>query len=85
LHSGCHRWRHIGHIFGAGLILTGFLAVQRVDDEVGERLQDALNELDAAICELRSGTFTRVIAEGAATRAAPCRTCGWASPFMSRR
>jgi len=53
----------IGHIFGGGLILTGSVRVQHVDDDVGERLQEALNEFDAAICELRTATCTRVIVE----------------------
>ena len=44
----------IDHVFGAGLTLEAILRRGRVDDDVGERIRDALAALDIAVAELRT-------------------------------
>jgi hypothetical protein len=64
--SGDPRDRLINHLFGSGLTLAAVLSLQRVDDDVAERLRDVIEHLDAAIDEIRRLAFADVVADGVA-------------------
>ena len=51
----------VTHIFGAGLSLAAILSLDRVDDEVAERLRDALAALDTAAADLRTAAFAHLL------------------------
>ena len=51
--------RLVNLIFGSGLTLARILGLQRVDDEVAGLLNSAIEELETALRELRSGALAR--------------------------
>jgi hypothetical protein len=53
--------RVINHIFASGLTLASVLSRQVVDDDDADHLSDVLDELDAAVRELRNGVFESAV------------------------
>jgi GAF domain-containing protein len=47
----------IGHLFGCGLTLASVLGRNELDDRIVEQLHDVLDELDAAIQQIRDTVF----------------------------
>jgi len=55
--------RVVNHIFVSGLTLARIVRSQRVEDDIGQRLFDVIEELDAAVRELRNTALARVVAD----------------------
>ena len=49
--------RIIHHLFASGLSIAAVLSGHALDDRDGERLRDVLNELDAAVQDIRTTIF----------------------------
>jgi hypothetical protein len=56
----------IRRVFGVGLSLAAILSLERVDEEVAERLRDALAVLDASVAELRTAALGYQVTRSAA-------------------
>lgn len=50
----------VSHIFGAGLSLSAILSLDRVDNEIADRLREALASLDSAVADLRTAAFAHL-------------------------
>jgi hypothetical protein len=55
--------RVTNHIFGASLTLASVISGERVDDDIAQRLVDAIDTLDAAVRDLRILALARAIAD----------------------
>ncbi len=53
--------RAINHIFRSGLTLATMLDASRVDDEHADRLRDVVDDLNAAVVQLRHAALARVV------------------------
>ena len=61
----------IRRIFGVGLTLAAILSLERVDDEVAERLRDALGVLDTSVADLRTTALEHQTTQGTAQAEVP--------------
>ncbi len=66
--------RVTNHIFGAGLTLASIVSSERVADDIKRRLLDAIDELDAALCQVRTATLSRMVADRDASETLRCAT-----------